>query len=372
MRALLIEDEQPTLELMKMVIKKNKNLEIVGKFTNPEEVLENIVSISPDVIFMDIEMPYMNGVDLAREVLKLDENIQIVFVTAYEKYAVGAFQVNAVNYILKPIMEVDLNITVNRLLKNYSLRKNTSLLSKQNQIFSLGNFKVYGYAGSEVRWPTAKVKELFAYFIYRNGEEIDKWKLCDILWPDSPPKKAEHSLHSAIYRLKSALKNAGIEDIVRYENGKYRIKLEKFYCDAWEFESFIKDNPSVGKENVINYKRIIDIYKGRMFEDAHYFWAMELNEKFEGYYLRSMKNLTKFYMKNKLYSNGEEYLRKVIKRDPFDEEAHELLMQIYFYLRDKVKLVSHYNSLSALFKEELNIEPKESTKKLYKILLMKL
>ncbi len=371
-RAVIIEDERPILELMKIIINKNKHLDIIGEFTDPNEALESIEQLLPDVIFIDVEMPCMNGIELAKEVMRIDENIQIVFVSAYEKYALGAFQVNAVNYILKPITEEELNITVNRLLKNYNARKSLLTSNKKNKIYSLGRFKVYGDLEKEIKWPTIKVQELVAYFIYSEGEEIDKWHLCDILWTDSPPKKAEHNLHSAIYRLKTAFRDGGIEDIVSYEKGKYRIDLNDFYCDAWEFETFIKNNPLVNEKNIVNYEKIIDLYKGVLFGSEDYLWTIELNEKFDRYYVNGVKNIAKYYMKNKSYNKAEEYLKKAVKKDPFDEEAHELIMQVYSHVRQKIRLVSYYNNLNKLLKEELDIEPKESTKKLYKTLLMNL
>ena len=77
-------------------------------------------------------------------------------------------------------------------------------------------------------------------------------------------------------------------------------------------------------------------------------------------------------MKMKIYSKSEEYLKKAIAANSFDEEAHDLMMQIYFYMGNKTALVRHYKKLSDLFQKELHIKPKESTLKLYKSLLIKL
>ncbi|MBU5483232.1 response regulator [Clostridium sp. MSJ-11] len=373
MRTIIVEDEKPILELMKMLINKNKHLKIIGEFSNPKEALENILKLLPEVIFIDVEMPYMSGIEFAKKVMSFDENIQIVFVTAHEKYALEAFKVNAVNYILKPITEEDLNVTVSRLLKNRNIQEINLEEDKENKIFCLGGFRVYGSLGNEIiKWSTAKVQELFAYFVYKNGEEIDKWELCDILWPDSPPKKAEHNLHSTIYRLKSVFKNTAIDNIVHYRSGKYRIDLEDFRCDVWDFQAFIENNPVVNEKNIMNYEKIIDSYKGILFGNEDYIWTIELNEKISRYYLTSAKNIAKYYTEKNFYYKAEEYLDKVIKKNPFDEEAHELMMKVYFNIGNRVELVSHYKRLNKLFKDELRIPPKESTKKLYENLLVKL
>ena len=372
MRTIIIDDEEPVLQLMKMIMEKNKNLDIVGEFNDSKKALEGISKLLPDVVFIDIEMPYMDGIELANKILEFNENIQIVFVTAYEKYALEAFKVNAVNYILKPITEKELNITIKRLLRNYSVKGENSIENKSNRILSLGTFEVYGKKDRLINWPTAKVQELFAYFVYMNGEEIDKWILCDILWPDYLPKKAEHNLHSTIYRLKTSLKSAEIENVVKYRKGKYSINLQSFYCDSWEFENFIKNNTTINQGNIDSYDKSIELYKGRLFGNEGYTWAIELSEKLSLYYLEGIRNIAVYYMKKNSYNTAEKYLKKVIREDPFNEKNNELMMKLYFNSGDKVKLVSCYRNLKKLLRDELDISPKTSTIKLYNDLISNL
>ncbi|KAA8679399.1 response regulator [Clostridium sp. WLY-B-L2] len=373
MRTVIVEDERPILELMKLVIGRNRHLEIVGQYTDSREAMEGIPGLLPDVVFVDVEMPFMDGIELSRKIKNFNEDIQIVFVTVYEKYALDAFKVDAVNYILKPITEEDLNATVDRLLKNRHAAVKSSEDDKKNKMFILGSFRVYGSSGREItRWSTSKVQELFAYFVHKKGKCTSKWELCDILWPKFHSKKAEHNLYSTIYRLKTVLNKAEIENTVYCENGKYGMDFESFYCDSWEFESFIENNSSVDDRNIGDWEKNTALYKGVLFGNDDYLWDMELNEKLVRYYSLSTKNIARYYMKMKIYSKSEEYLKKAIAANSFDEEAHDLMMQIYFYMGNKTALVRHYKKLSDLFQKELHIKPKESTLKLYKSLLIKL
>lgn len=371
MRVIIVDDEKPVLELMKTVVSKNKNLDIVGEFTNPCEALKEISNLLPDVIFIDIEMPYMNGIELAKQVEKLEENIAIVFVTAYENYALEAFKVNVVNYILKPISEEDIDITVTRLLRNRN-RLNEEI-SKDNRIYCLGIFKVYEKSGNEIiKWSTSKVQEIFAYFIYKGVEGIDKWSLCEVLWKDASAKKAEQNLHSTIHRLKAVFKKVGIENVINYKNGRYMFDFKNFSCDLWEFRKFIESNPMVSSENIKDFQRILDLYKGNLFEDKDYTWAVDLRENINRYYIQGVKSVAKYYIDAKEYNKAYNCLNKGIKINPFDEDSHELIMSVYCYLGDRVGLIAHYNRMAALFKEELYIPIKESTKNLYEKLISKL
>ena len=370
MRVIIVDDEKPSLELIKIIFSKNKSLNIIGEYTNPNEALKGIFKLQPDAVFVDVEMPNMSGIEFAHEVIKFSDKIQIVFLTAYEKYAIDAFKVNAVNYILKPITEEDLNITVSRLLKNLKLNNMISKENKENQIFCLGYFKAYGRSGSEIiKWSTSKVKELFAYFIYNRGEEIDKWELCDMLWRESPVKKAEHNLHSSVYRLRTALKDNSIKDIVYYENGKYRVDFESFNCDAWNFQQFMEKNTLVNDENIKKYEDILGTYNGNLFGNEDYMWKTNLDEKLNRYYISGTKKAAEYYMEKKKYNEAEEYLLKALNMDLFDEEAHDLIMRTYSGLGDRIKLMEHYCKMEQMLKKELHILPRESTRKLYKDLL---
>ncbi|OPH47440.1 hypothetical protein BC351_39875 [Paenibacillus ferrarius] len=101
--AVIVEDEKPILDLMKVIIGRNPRFTITGAFTNPLEALERIPELRPDVAFLDVDMPKMNGHELARRINKLSEQTKIVFTTAYKQYELEAFEVDAMDYILKPV-----------------------------------------------------------------------------------------------------------------------------------------------------------------------------------------------------------------------------------------------------------------------------
>lgn len=119
MRIILIDDEQSSLVLLRRMINGYEFMNIVGEFMRPRIVMEQIPELAPDVVFLDIEMPNMNGIELAKQILTKNRNVQIVFVSAYERYALRAFEVDSVNFILKPICEAVFNVTVKRLVNNH-------------------------------------------------------------------------------------------------------------------------------------------------------------------------------------------------------------------------------------------------------------
>lgn len=114
-RAVIVDDERASREEIKLLLKKFPDFELLGEFDNAFDALSFIVSSTPDVTFFDINMPGFDGIHLA-EVLKGIENPPIiVFITAYSEYAVKAFEVNAADYILKPIDEGRFAKTLSRI-----------------------------------------------------------------------------------------------------------------------------------------------------------------------------------------------------------------------------------------------------------------
>lgn len=113
-KAILVDDEKNALEVLEWLIKTYcPEVEIVGQFQSGEDCLNNIQSLKPDVLFLDVEMPKMNGFDLLEKIQ--DKNFDVVFTTAYDKFAVKAFRYSAINYLLKPIDPDDLITTVERI-----------------------------------------------------------------------------------------------------------------------------------------------------------------------------------------------------------------------------------------------------------------
>ena len=100
MRAFLVDDESLALKRLQRMLAATGRVEIAGTSTDPVEAIEAIVKAKPDVLFLDIEMPGMTGFQMLS---KLDPQPLIVFTTAYDQYALEAFGVNSVDYLLKPI-----------------------------------------------------------------------------------------------------------------------------------------------------------------------------------------------------------------------------------------------------------------------------
>lgn len=101
LKCLLLDDELPGLTYLRMLCEQIPNLEVVKAFNNPEKFIESLDTLDFNICILDIEMPHLNGLEVA----KLIKDKLIIFTTAYKDYAIEAFDLNAVDYIQKPIQK---------------------------------------------------------------------------------------------------------------------------------------------------------------------------------------------------------------------------------------------------------------------------
>jgi len=149
-KAILVDDEISNLKgLEKKLNSLFPQIEVIGKFQIPEDAIMHIEQEEPELLFLDIEMPRINGFELLSKLKTV--NFQVIFVTAYSDYAIEAFKKSAVDYILKPIDNDDLEDAVQKALKNIALERDQSSNAKLVELLSDTVFKK-----NKVIVPTAK------------------------------------------------------------------------------------------------------------------------------------------------------------------------------------------------------------------------
>ena len=136
MKALIIDDERLARTELKRLLTPFKEIKVVGEAVNADDALEKIEELKPDLLFLDIQMPGKTGFEMLEE---LDSVPTVIFVTAYDEYALKAFEYNALDYLLKPIEPKRLEETVNKLIekkrKKIISELDKSFLSEGDQVF---------------------------------------------------------------------------------------------------------------------------------------------------------------------------------------------------------------------------------------------
>lgn len=152
MRTLVIDDERLARKELINLLGEYKNIEVVGEATNADEALEMIPKTNPDLLFLDIQMPGKTGFELLE---MLDNVPKVIFTTAYDEFALKAFEVNALDYVLKPIQPERLKESINKLPKEEksasSDKGENKKLTLEDQVFVKDGDKCWFVSLSNIR-----------------------------------------------------------------------------------------------------------------------------------------------------------------------------------------------------------------------------
>lgn len=231
MRVLLVDDEELGLIRLKNAVEKvlPKETEILS-YTNPIKAFEENSDKNIDVAFLDIEMPVLNGITLAKKLKNVNPNINIIFVTAYNEYALDAYRMHASGYVTKPVNEDKIKEELDGLRYPVELKP-----TKKLQVKCFGNFEIF-VKGEPLKFKRSKSKELFAYLIDREGAAVNINELNAVLWEEDK-KSYCRNLIADIY---ATLKSVGAEDVFIKRRNECYIDVDKVDCDVYEYK---KDNP---------------------------------------------------------------------------------------------------------------------------------
>ncbi|MFE5322269.1 response regulator [Paenibacillus sp. NPDC056579] len=335
LKAVLIDDEEIALDVLEIVLQEVGGVSVEGKFFRVDEALAYLEHSAVDLIFLDIEMPGMNGLAVAERLSQRWPGMQIIFVTAYQEYAVEAFEVNAFGYLLKPVSKERLAKTLDRYRNQYQNNNGISRAGQavgiaaeklhteepERRLFlnALGSMELYDSHRKLVTWRTKKAKEMFAYLWHYNGTPVQRDRILDDLWPELPFDRAQALLHTTLYHVRNTLKQAGFPDMIVYGDERYWMKTEYTVSDTEHITGLIQSQET----DVGTVEQIIGMYRGDYFEAEHYIWAEVRRSELRSCYLTSLDRLLGYVDR----ARREEILRKMIKLEPYTEAYYKLLLQ---------------------------------------------
>ncbi|MBD8005340.1 response regulator [Bacillus norwichensis] len=360
MTAILIDHDLLALNVLEEKLIQNGKIEVIGKYTNPYQGLVESVKNQPAVVFLEIEFDGISGIELAKQIQKELPDTKIVFVTSNDRYAVDAFELMAADYIMKPVQVKRLSETINRLLE---------LTSKKTESFPMVScfhtihFIYYGndIEEIEVKWRTAKTKELFAYLIHHRNQSIRKDVLLELFWNQEDLKSGYSQLYTAIYHIRRMLKSIGFNITINSLENSYRLELNDVLLDVDVWEKGMEgETRYITRSRFLKQRKILDLYKGDFVGEEDYSWAENERKRLRALWLSHVKKMADYMIYNEnRYEAIALYLR-VQKILPYQEDSYIILMQLYDALGDRYSVQEQYEKLKSMLKEEYDTIPDKS------------
>lgn len=188
LKAYIVDDESLARKGLALRLEPFSQVQVIGESGNSREALQQIIALKPDVLFVDIQMPGLNGFELLAELQKQLDNLPaVVFVTAFDQYAIRAFEVRALDYLLKPVDEIRLRETLERVEQEL---QPSSYQETQQKLVNLVS-EVTGQKGDDILERLAAgadVSELNRYpehLAIKDSGEITRVPVNSIEWVDA-------------------------------------------------------------------------------------------------------------------------------------------------------------------------------------------
>ncbi len=343
-KAILIDDEEIGLDVLDIMLGETGQVNVIGKYQLVQEAIAVCGELQPELIFLDIEMPGISGLDAAVQLSAQCPDASIIFVTAHEQYAVDAFHTDAIGYLLKPVARAKLERTLERYAaqrKKQALQAPAtsvpeSVMIEHNNkevegvssslsilpVLSLrmmGSLQVNTADGQLLSWRTRKTKELFAFLWHHQGKPVYKFSILEELWGEVSAQQGQKLLHTSLYYMRTLFKTLGYEDVVKYGDERYWIDPAIFRVDLAQLLELMAQQVTAS-----DVQQAIALYSGDYLETEHYAWAesyrIELRTVMTTYLSQSLPQLASADRIAALY--------KLIELEPYRESHYEQLIAL--------------------------------------------
>ncbi|OAB36854.1 hypothetical protein PMSD_11135 [Paenibacillus macquariensis subsp. defensor] len=356
-RVMAVDDEFPALKMVESVLRTFNNVHICGLFHDPEELLEQLTSTEVDLVLIDMQMPDMHGLELAGRIQEFRPGIEIAFVTAYDHYAVDAFEVDALDYLLKPITEERLRKTLNRVAKK-SEKDQVVIRPNRYSVRSFGRFFVEVGQGQKLKFRRSKTEELLAFLLHQRGQPVAKQRIMDALWGDRDAERAQSMLYTTMYQARKEMEQFGLHDVIDQTRSGGGVCRLSWVPDEWDCEEFEEACRSFKKNgDMAVAERAAELYLSGYLSENGYEWAEERRAELELMYVELLESMGDLETQRKRFQFAFPLFQKLVKLQPYTERIHVKIIALHLLMNNEEEALMHKRKVKELFVEDLGVSP---------------
>lgn len=347
MKALIVDDEELALLHLKHMLERTNFFQSIATFQDPVEVQELSAFLDVDTVFLDIEMPGINGIELAEAIQSINENIQVVFITAFDEFAIKAFELNAVDYLLKPVDYARLVKTIERIRMNGMLRSPADHTGKNFFIQCFGSLQFHQMEDGAktyipVKWRTSKAREIYAYLLHHQGHVVSKDTLIDLFWPNYDFSKASTQLYSTIYQIRKLIGQLPFSQSIEKTDTGYILRLSGVKVDAIEWEKSLKESPPINKATINKQMDMFMSYRDHYFGKHGYLWAEPEKARLAQLWLGKAYELIDFLIDEKNDHQALDVCLQAEKIEPCDHNIMQYKIKLFNKIGNVEEAIKEY------------------------------
>lgn len=378
MKVILVDDDPTMHVILRKMLVKLPQVQVEGAFTDTKSAAFFLGENSDiGLALVDISMKEENGLEFAAKLASSSATMQVVFVTSHKDFALEAYELSVLDYLVKPVSQERLQRAVNRALANWQMQRGTATQESTPPegrgliISALGDLSVSNESG-RVKWISRKCTELFAYLLLYRGRRIPRSRLINDIFGGMLQTKAENYLNTTVYQLRKSLDSLGMREAISSENDGYLLVLKEPIIDYVEFEQQVNILNVIEAGNVTKAMQIEQLYTGDLFGDKGYVWASHETIRYASMYASFVVKLAAALISLQDLTASFKLLLKLKDHNPLDESVVRLLMSVRERIGDKKGLNTLYSDYVRLLNRELGIRPSEEFTQYYNSLMIKL
>ncbi|MGN7478725.1 response regulator [Solibacillus silvestris] len=363
MNIVIIDDEQMAIDVLQIMLKNIHSLPITikGAFTNASHAFRLFEQERIDVVLLDMEMVDMHGLQVAKQLLAKQPSLLVIFVTAHMQFAVDAFEIEATDYLLKPVHEKRLLKALTKAKGKLDLQQRVLVEDEQPEFYirALDSFQLLNQEKQTMKWRTKKAKELFLYlWLYQQKPNLNVL-IMEILWPNSEYDKGSANMHTTIYHLRKLFKENGVENPIELVNNHYRLNIN-VKSDYEELQEILNKE----KHSELDIQQVLNIYQSDFLENEDYDWAIKIKNDTKQQVLHVLER----YAENPTTENTLlklSCLQKILLLDEYNERFMFKVLQFLIQNNRKMECMEFYNEIKNKLEEDLKIPVPKEIEQLY-------
>lgn len=370
MKVVVIDDERAMQLIMQNMLAKIAGVDVAGVFGETASAESFMAGHEVHLVFVDIQLPNESGIAFARRLAESGRDVHVVFVTSHKEYALEAFEVYALDYLVKPVSPERLAKTVRRAMAMQPPQDAPDGgESRPLVIQGLGGLFARSKQGGAIRWRTNKCAELFAFLLLNRGRSVSRERVIADVFAGMPEKNAVSYLNTTVYQLRKTLEPHGLKYSIRSENGGYRLELAEADIDFIILEQRLKAFKTIDGSNLEAAREAETLYTGDLFGERACLWSLHESERLARLYESFSLKLAAAMLRENDAASAIVLLKKLMQRNELNEEALGLLLTACAAQRDKQALEKHYGRYIGKLRKELGIGPSRELSALYADLL---
>jgi two-component system LytT family response regulator len=374
-KVVIIDDEKAMQLIMKRMLGKVDEVEIVGSFQETSTAYSYLTNHDVDLIFMDINMPKESGLEFAGRLRESGRQMKIVFVTSHKEYSLLAFDVYAFDYIVKPVNQERLHHTIQRALSGMLTEtKSTEHDSSSIRVMfnCLGGMEIRNVQNVLVKWKTSKSAELFGYLLMHKGRLVSRARIIEDIFSDMPQKNGEIYLNTTVYQLRKLLGDYGLKKSLYSDTNYYALDLNQVRVDIFSFEEGCKQMAVLDNTHIEQALELERLYNGDLFGDRAFPWARSEVERLSLMYTSFTQRLCDALLIKGDTQTAITLLMKLTAHNELEEGTIKLHMKVLALMKNKEALKAQYIQFTDTLHKELGISPSHEVTSLYSHLMSEL